>query len=310
MSGKVHMGVRRSAIVAAAVVIALGATPVTAGTGDGCRPWAVRTVAEGLGSLENLEPDGNGGMLVSASSRQAVERLTRDGQRTTVASAMPSPGGLRVVGQTLYATTGAGAVNGLTGADDGTIERIDLRTLDRATYARGLHMPNGLVLAPNGDAFTSRDLGLDAAITKVAARDPQHPDHRWAQLPDSNGLAIDPTKTWLYAVSTFDADAPVWRIRLDDPTVIERVAMLGGVLDPFNGLDDMTIDEHGILYITANGMGRVFRLDPSTGTSCVIASGLQNPSAIKFGAGPGWPSSHLYVSGFDGRVRELVPPGS
>jgi hypothetical protein len=52
----------------------------------------------------------------------------------------------------------------------------------------------------------------------------------------------------------------------------------------------------------------VWRLDPVTGERCIIASGLQNPTAAKFGRGTGWPSDHLFVSGWDGRIRELAPP--
>lgn len=292
-------------VATAAMAATLAAAP--AGATD-CPRWSQRVVASGLGSLENLEPDGTGGMLISASSRSAVERLLPDGSRTTVAAGMPSPGGLRVRGRTLYATTGDGAVNGVLGTTDGTIQKISLVTGKRSTYTDGLTMPNGLVFGPNGDAYTSRDLGADAKVTRVPADDPSNPDTAWADLPDTNGLAIDPSGTWLYTATTFNAEAAVFRILLSDPTVIEKVAELGSATDPFNGLDDMTIDGDGVLYLTANGMGRVFRLDPVSGASCIIADGLQNPSAVKFGRGSGWAADRLYVSGFDGRIVELTPP--
>jgi hypothetical protein len=50
-------------------------------------------------------------------------------------------------------------------------------------------------------------------------------------------------------------------------------------------------------------------VNPRTGRSCVIARGLANPSAVKFGCGSGRPSDRLYVTRFDGTVRELRPPG-
>jgi hypothetical protein len=80
------------------------------------------------------------------------------------------------------------------------------------------------------------------------------------------------------------------------------------------GLDDMTIDRAGVLYLAANGSGEIIRLDPRTGTSCAIAggagSGWRNTSAVKFGCGPGWRSDRLYAVGFDGVVHELIPPGA
>jgi hypothetical protein len=76
----------------------------------------------------------------------------------------------------------------------------------------------------------------------------------------------------------------------------------------FKGLDDLTIDSKGVLYVAANLAGEVIRLDPATGAHCVIVTGLQNPSSLKFGRGPGWAADRLYVVAFDGTVRELTPP--
>jgi putative cell wall-binding protein/sugar lactone lactonase YvrE/predicted esterase len=297
-------------VLVLAAPLALGGGSTAAGQQpDPCTPWTTRVVASGLGSLENLEPDGAGGMLLSASDRDAVERLLPDGTVETVAADVDRPGGMRVRDGVLFVNTGDGAASGLAGTADGTIQRIDLATGDRTTYAEGLVMPNGLVFDGDGNAYTSRDLGADAMVTKVPATDPSAPDTAWADLADTNGLAVDPTGEWLYASTTFNAPAVVYRIALDDPTVIEEIAQLAGVGSPVpKGLDDLTIDGAGVLYLTANGSGEVLSLDPATGRACVVATGLQNPSAVKFGAGPGWDPAHLYVSAFDGRVVELLPP--
>jgi hypothetical protein len=126
-------------------------------------------------------------------------------------------------------------------------------------------------------------------------------------VSDSNGMAVDPSGKYLYYVETFTNASNVYRITIADPKKIVTVASLGGVVPP-RGLDDMTIDGTGILYIAANGSGEVIRLDPSDKSMCVIASGMRNTSAVKFGAGPGWANTHLFVVGFDGVVRELTPP--
>ncbi len=304
------------------LIAALVTVPVPVASGQApCEPWSMRTVVAGLGSVENLEPDGTGGMLISASSRSAIERVAPDGTRTTVAANVSGPGGLRVQGQTLYAVTGGSLVNALLAPDQGKVETFDLRTGLRSTYSQGLPAPNGLVFENDGDGYVSRDvgeigvddspingIGTDMFITRIPAGDPLNPDTTWAHLEDTNGLAIDKTGTWLYASTTFNMEAAVFRVSLDDPSIIEKVAELGSTTDPLNGLDDMTIGNDGVLYLTANGMGRVWSLDPDTGERCIIASGLQNPTAVKFGRGPGWPADHLFVTGFDGRLRELIPP--
>src|SRR3712207_6964586 len=44
----------------------------------------------------NLEPDGRGGLLLSASTQGAIARLTPDGKVATLVPGVTSPGGLRV----------------------------------------------------------------------------------------------------------------------------------------------------------------------------------------------------------------------
>jgi sugar lactone lactonase YvrE len=212
----------------------------------------------------------------------------------------------------LFVTTGDGAQSGTLGTADGTIERIDLDTLQDVAYSTGLIMPNGLAFSTAGDAYTTRDLdnpNSPAQVTKVTPSDPMHPNLHWANQGDTNGVRVDPTQTWLYISTTFNQPANVYKVRLSNPSDIQLVASLAntGSVVP-KGLDDMTMDTNGVLYVTANGSGEVLRLDPTTGQSCVLASGLQNPSAIEFGSGTGWDSTHLFVSGFDGTVRELTPP--
>jgi sugar lactone lactonase YvrE len=292
-----------AAVVLAAFVVAV---PNAGAATDFCAPWQQKTLKSGLGVLENLEFDGTGGLLISASD--AIERLTPNGNVTTLVPNVNAPGGQRVIGRTLYFNTGDSAQSGLSGTADGTLDRFDLDTHARSTLATGLTMPNGLAVLPNGDFVVSRDIGSGTGITRIPLSDPAHPQTNWAQLDDQNGMAVDPSGTWLYAVQTFTADSAVWRFRISNPAEKSVVAALAGPTP--KGLDDMTIDPTGILYIAANGTGEMIRLDPATGKHCVIVSGLQNPSSLKFGRGPGWSPSHLYLTGFDGAVRELTPPAS
>src|SRR3954468_12413869 len=90
-------------------LIAVGLAPVAgAVTPDSspCRPWKVRTVASNLGVLENLEPDGRGGLLLSNNGSNRIDRLSPNGQVTTLIADVPSPGGQRIRGRYLYFNTG------------------------------------------------------------------------------------------------------------------------------------------------------------------------------------------------------------
>lgn len=296
----------RLLLSAALVATGLGAPAVSAAP-DPCAPWTVRVIASGLGSLENVEPDGRDGLLVSASEQDAVLRVSRSGATSVVAAGVTSPGGLRVRGATLFFTTADAAASGALGTPDGTIQRLDLRTGRRTTFASGLTMPNGLVLLPDGGMLTSRDVSgaNPTGITRVSPQGVVQAS--WSDQADSNGLAVDPTGTWLYSDETFTLASNVYRTELAHP---ERREVVASLFEPGvpKGLDDLTLASSGALYLAANGAGQVIRLDPRTGAHCVVASGLTTTSAVKQGRGAAFPDSRLYAVGFDGKVLELVPP--
>src|SRR3712207_5752351 len=209
-----------------------------------------------------------------------------------------------VVGGTLFANTDDSAQAALTNSTAGTVERFDLATGRQETLARGLTMPNGLAILPGGDLVVSRALGSGTGVTRIALGDPARPQFNWSPAEGTNGLAVDPAGRVLYAAVTFQADSPVIAIDIANPAEVRTVARLTGAGPP-KGLDDMTVDADGVLYLAANATGEIVRLDPGSGQSCVIATGMRQPSSVKFGCGPGWPSERLYVSSFDGTVREV-----
>ncbi|MGH2786250.1 MAG: hypothetical protein ACRDJ1_13395, partial [Actinomycetota bacterium] len=140
----------------------------------------------------------------------------------------------------------------------------------------------------------------------------------------TNGIVVDPAGENLYAAITFDQRSPIERIPLADPSAHETAAVLTlGVasLEPavytpdptkpllgVKGLDDMTRTDDGTLYVVANGLGELLRVDPVTGDACLVASGFQNPSSVRI-APPGSPFDTsgeeitFYVVEFSGAIR-------
>jgi sugar lactone lactonase YvrE len=297
----------RLTLCLAVLAAALAAPVATAAAPDPCAPWTLTVLASGLGSLENIEPDGKDGLFVSASTENAIMRITRTQAPSVAVADVTSPGGLRVRDGALFFNTGDAAASGATGTPDGTVERLDLRTGRRTTWARGLTMPNGLVFLPDGSALTSRDVSVmsPTGITRVTRTGRVQPS--WSDQADSNGMAVDPTGKWLYSDETFTMASNVYRTEIAHPSHREVVASLFAPGVP-KGLDDLTIASSGVLYVAANGAGEVIRLDPRTKRSCVVASGLMTTSAVKQGRGRAFPPSRLYVTGFDGKVLELTPP--
>src|SRR5438874_236853 len=186
-----RQGTLRAAVAAIAVLLAwlVGAAPASAAGDPPCTTWSTRTVASGLGVLENLEPDGRGGMLLSVNDQNAIRRLTPDGGVTTVISDVPSPGGQRIHDGHLYVNTGDSAQAGVLQTTDGTVRRYDPRTGALTTWTSGLSMPNGLLFLPGGDAVVSRD-SPGWGITRIpAAAGGVGFERNWVTTNDSNGMA-------------------------------------------------------------------------------------------------------------------------
>ncbi|WP_370247396.1 SMP-30/gluconolactonase/LRE family protein [Nocardioides sp.] len=299
-------------LAAGAAAVPVGPGPLLApATAVGeCTAWSATPIASGLGTLENLSFDRRGAMLVSSSERTgggSVLRVAPSGEVTTLLDDVVSPGGQVVRGRTLYVTTGNAAASGILGRADGTLLAVDLRPAARGrarTVAEGLTMPNGLIRLPGGDFVVSRDLGATTSMTRLrrdGTRTPLAPS-----VTSTNGMVLDRTGRFLFVVSTFTPTTTVSRVDLRRPDAAPRVFTVPG-LGPLNAADEIT-RRGDDLYLTLNAAGRVVRLDPATGETCVIAEGLAFASSLRFGAGPGWRARSLYVTGFTGTITRLDPP--
>ncbi|WP_420910840.1 hypothetical protein [Rhodococcus sp. OK519] len=257
--------------------------------------------------LENLAFDGRGAMLLSDSSfvtPGAVRTLDAAGGRGTLVDGVNGPGGLVVDGDNVYVTTGNTAVSGLFGIADGTVDVVDLQTRQRRTISGGLVMPNGLARLGNGDLLTTRNLGAPG-LTRIPADRPGQPETVRTDLGTVDGVAVAGDR--VYLTTSFD---PVSELKVLDARDLRgpvRTISLPGV-GPLNVADDLTVGPDGAVYLAYNVAGRVLRVNPESGESCEVASGLALASAVKFGAGPGWDPRALYATGFDGTVRRLTPP--
>jgi sugar lactone lactonase YvrE len=271
-----------------------------------CAVWHQRKIAYSLGILESLLPDNRGGMLLSASTKGAIERLTPNG-KVKVLAKVSSPGQLVWHGRhTVMFPTGDGFESGLLDRADGTLQLLDLRTRKLTTYASGLTMPNGLALDSDGTAYVTRDTGFGTGITRISAKPPHAVIPNWSTLSDTNGIAIDPRRRVMYVDRTFEVNSPVVRIPMahpDDTTQIGDFTGTDGYTPKL--LDDLTMSR-GLLYVPGNGGDDLFSFDPRTRHTCLIASGLGNPSDVTVGTGHGWRKGALFVCGFDGTVREFV----
>ena len=255
----------------------------------------VRTVLAGQGRLESVIAT-SGVLYFTDQTSGAVMRL--DAPNTTpvlVASGIDAPGGMLAEPDgSLIVGDGDSAKQGTVGGGAGLLH-VDPASGRTTTLATGLGMANGLARDPSGAIYASNDVrgGIDKVTGDQVQRD-------WADTPSANGLAVDSTGRYLFANETFQP-AVIERIDLADPTSATDYA---NPADSTAGLDGLTIDEHDRLFAAANRAGEIYRVDTDQHV-CALASGLNMPSAVAFGAGGAFPRQNLYAVTFNGDVVEL-----
>lgn len=298
------------ATIGAGAALAVGSPTVAGATSDRCAHWDVSTVAGGYGMLENLAFDGRGGLLLSETSPTgpgAIQRLGSGGARSVTVAKVMGAGGIVVSGNRAFFATGNTAVAGIFGIPSGTIDVVDLDTGEHKTYAKGLVMPNGLAQLPNGDLLTTRNLGNATGITRIPAGGSASPQPLRSDLGTANGIVVEPGGKRVFVDNTIEPTTELRVLDADDLAGPATSIPLPGT-GQLNMADDMAIGPDGQVYVPLFAAGKILRVNPDTGTSCEIATGLPLTSAVEFGTGPGWDPAALYTTGYDGTVHKLVPP--
>jgi sugar lactone lactonase YvrE len=287
------VGVRLGVTIAVVAGMLASAAPARA-VPDCVDIRQAKPILEGQGRLESVLVDSKGRLFWTDATAGTLMVVDKPGAAPRTVAPLPSPGGLLEDRDgAIIAGTGNSAPAGAAGnlAPQAKLVRIDAGTGAVTPYAEGLAMANGLAWGPGGEIYASNSAG--AGIDKVVGGKVQP---RWAQVASSNGLAVDPTGRYLYAAQTFQTPA-VQRVTLANPAEVVQYGA-GAPEDSSAGLDGMTIDQVGRLFVTANGGGELWRFDLD-GTPCALARDLLLPSAVALGG------TSAYVVTFSGVVAEI-----
>jgi hypothetical protein len=315
------------ALAAAALASVPGGARAGGITQDQCPGTTHVEVWKQLGNdvLENLLFDGDR-LWVSDTSAGAIRSFDASGVEGRAVSPVSAPGGLaKGPDGLIYAGFGDSAATAALQTHAAGVITFDPAdpAVASKTYASGFDMANGVTFGPNGDLFVSNDVGN--GLIRIPREDPAG----WSKLADlwgTNGLVVDPSGRTLYAAITFDQRSPIEAVSLQPPYEHRTAAQLTfGVasLEPAvytdgdpsappvgaKGLDDMTRDGAGVLYVVANGMGELLRVDPSTGAACLMDSGFRNPSSVRIAPaafGRTDTSLTLFVTEFSGAIRRVT----
>ncbi len=295
---------RGGTLAVAACGLLLAASPAAQALPDCQRAPTPRNILTGQGTLESAITDRRGHLYFTSSvGGGSLLKLRREGaQPRPLVTGVASPGGLTIFGS---GTLLMGYGNSIPGGTTGTLNpqagllRIDRRTGESSLYTDGLAMANGVAKTRDGTVFASDDFGI--GVDRIA------PDgtveNVWADVISSNGMAVSRNQRWLYVAQTFQP-AAIQRVLIDNPTRVEEY-FRPPAEDMAAGPDGMVRDRRGNIFVTANAVGELWRIDRK-GVGCVVAGGLGMPSAVAIGRGQrNFKRRNVYVVEFGGRVIEL-----
>jgi sugar lactone lactonase YvrE len=125
-----------------------------------------------------------------------------------------------------------------------------------------------------------------------------------------NGIALSSDGGTLYVAQIFESLRPtvtsgkVWAVPLEEGDLAGLPELLVDLGDAAAN-DGLALDEHGRVYVAANGFGQIWRVDPVSAETVLIAEDMPGAASITFGQGAFNHEAIYVTSTRTGRVWEV-----
>ena len=297
------------------LAVALGAPAVAltqeaVGAGEADFPVEARILVDGaFQRCEGIAFNGAGDLYVAGNA--ALWRVESTGDVTKIAT-MYSNLGLAPIGERDILMADFGPTNrfNLGPNADGIVWRVTPEGDTTRVVDGGIGDPNFVLVLADG-SFLVTD---DATDEILWVGEDGQPRLFTDAVGHPNGIALSNDGNTLYAAQIFESLRPmvvsgkVWAIPLEDGDVAGPPALVVDLGDRAAN-DGIALDEEGRIYVASNGLGQIWRLDPSSGESVLIAADMPGAASIAFGRGA-FDHEAIYVTSTrTGRVWE-VPVGA
>ena len=190
---------------------------------------------------------------------------------------------------------------------DGIVWRITPEGEKTRVLDGGIGDPNALWVNPDGTFLVSDDATDEIIVANFQGQSRLFTD----AVGHPNGIAVSPDGSTLYVAQIFKSirplvpDGRLWTIPLDESGEIAGFPELLVDLGDSAANDGLALDQLGRVYVAANGAGQIWRIDPESGDSVLIAEGLPGVASLAFGQGEFDHQSLYATSTRTGRVWEV-----
>ncbi|UCC72915.1 MAG: SMP-30/gluconolactonase/LRE family protein [Gemmatimonadota bacterium] len=269
-------------------------------------PVAPTVLVEGeFSRCEGIAFNGEGDLYVAGD--RALWRVSTDGEVAKIAE-LYSNLGLAPIGDRDILMADFGPTNRFNHGpnDDGIVWRITPEGEKTRVVDGGIGDPNFVLVRPDGSFFVSDDATDEIFLVDTERRIALFTD----AIGHPNGLALSADGSTLYVAQIFVSLRPlviddrVWALPLQDgqpagaPEVIARLGERAAN-------DGLAIDELGRIYVAANGQGIIWRIDPATRETVLIAENMPGVASLAFGQGAFDHHAIYATSTRTGRVWEV-----
>ena len=269
-------------------------------------PVAARVLVDGVFQrCEGIAFSGEGDLYVAGNA--ALWRVGTDGEVTKIAK-MYSNLGLAPIGERDILMADFGPTNrfNLGPNADGIVWRVTPEGDTTRVVDGGIGDPNFVMVLADG-SFLVTD---DATDEILWVGEDGQPRLLTDAVPHPNGIALSLDGNTLYVAQIFESLRPMvpsgklWAVPLEDGDVAGLPELVTDLGDQAAN-DGIALDEHGRIYVAANGFGQIWRVDASTGGAVLIAEGMPGAASIAFGQGEFDPEAIYVTSTRTGKVWEV-----
>jgi sugar lactone lactonase YvrE len=254
---------------------------------------------------EGIAFNGEGDLYVAGNG--ALWRISTAGEATRIAE-LYSNLGLAPIGERDILMADFGPTNRFNDGPntDGIVWRITPEGEKTRVVDGGLGDPNALWVRADGYFLVSDDATDEIFIADMDGNVGVFTD----LVGHPNGIAVSADGSRLYVAQIFKSIRPVvpdgrlWAVPLEDGLPAGPAEVIADLGDTAAN-DGIAIDELGRIYVASNGAGQIWRVDPQTKETVLIAENMPGVASLAFGRGDFDHHAIYATSTRTGRVWEV-----